>query len=567
MRREITVGEILKPDLLYCSPDTPIAEAAARMVEAQCGSILVAVEGRMIGIWTEQDALALEIADSGDYRMPISRLMSSPLKTIAVDATIGEAASRFREDGVRHLLVVAPSGEHRGIVSQSDVVINQGIEYFVSLRELDSVFRRRHEALPGTLSIRDAVRTMHENGLDAAIVCGADGYGILTQRDVVRLVASGRSCATVAELATYPLVSLPLNTSLYHARKVFTERRIRHVGVTDAAGELVGLVAFADILANIEHEYVRRLREALRESEATVAASARRLRLAAKAFESTFEGILVTSAEQIIESVNPAFTRITGYAAEDVLGKKPTILSSGRHDAAFYQAMFESIAQTDHWQGEICNRRKNGEIYVEWLTINAIRDDDGRVTNYVAVFTDFTSRKAAEENMRYLAQHDALTGLPNRSLLTQRLLRAIRHARRNRKKVAVIFLDLDRFKAVNDSFGHAAGDKMLKVVAQRLTDSVRAEDTVARLGGDEFILLLEDLAGSEPLPAIVRKLVEAITPPLAFDGQELRASVSIGVSIFPDDGDDPDDLIRKADLAMYAAKESGRNTVVFHAQP
>ncbi|MCK9386892.1 MAG: diguanylate cyclase [Sulfuritalea sp.] len=564
MYTELTVKEIVHADILGCAPATPLADAARRMVENHCSSILIEADGKAVGIWTEQDALALDITDGTLGRSPISEFMSAPVKTLLVDTAIGEAALRFREEGVRHFLVVDAAGGHRGIISQSDIVINQGIEYFISLREVKSVFNRRHLTVPGATPTRDAIREMRQGGFDAIVVTHAErGYGMFTERDVVRLVSSSTAPAAIGELASYPLITLPANASLFYARKHFLQKQIRHLGVTGDAGELLGLVTFADILANIEHEYVHHLREALRESKSALEISHRHLRLAAKAFDSTFEGIVVTNADNIIESVNPAFTRITGYSAQEVIGKTPAILASGRHDGAFYREMHETLANTGFWQGEICNRRRNGEIYVEWLTINAVADHSGKITNYVAVFSDFTSRKAVEDQIRFLAQHDALTRLPNRTLLRERLLRAILHARRNNRKLAVFFLDLDDFKQVNDSFGHPAGDHLLKVVAQRLADCVRAEDTVARLGGDEFVVVLEEIASAEGVPAIVSKLIDTLSQPMVFEGHEMRVSASIGISLYPDDGEEPDILVRNADKAMYQAKEKGGSNA-FH---
>lgn len=559
MQADITIREILQTGLLSCRQDTAVADAAAQMVKARCSSIMVEdAAGTVVGIWTERDALALDLTEPGLLQAPIEKYMSSPVKTLSVTTGIGEAALRFREERIRHFLVLDEAGKPCGVISQSDIVINQGIEYFIALREVDAVFNRRYQVVVGTLPMSEAVAQMRSGQLDAIIVQRSDGvYGILTERDVVRLISDRQLDVVVEAVASYPLITLPLKTSLYQARKVFVDNRIRHLGVTGAGGELLGLVTFSDILANIEHEYVHHLREALREAEANLAASHQTLRLAAKAFESTFEGILVTNADRVIESVNPAFTQITGYQAQEVIGKTPAMLASGRHDAAFYNEMYQALQETGHWQGEICNRRKNGEAYVEWLTINAVKDPAGKVTNYVAVFTDFTTRKQAEDEIRFLAEHDPLTRLPNRTLLRERLSRAMAHADRNGKKVAVIFLDLDDFKGVNDNFGHGAGDEMLRVVAERMVEAVRREDTVARLAGDEFVLVLEDLSGVEGIAAIVNKIVDAVARPVVHEGREIKVATSVGVSLYPDHGNDVDILVKHADEAMYAAKEKG----------
>ena len=562
---ETTLRDILHHPLLSCAAATPVAEAARRMVEARFSSILVEDGGRIVGIWTERDALAVDLSADGAGQAPISLSMSAPVKTIHVDTRIGEAALRFRRENIRHFLVVGDAGEPMGIVSQSDVVLNQGIEYYISLRDVASVFSRKLLVLPGTVPAAQAIREMRSGVFDAVVVEAGTGRGILTERDVLRLIGSGRTGGSVGELASFPLIAIPASASLYQARKQFGDHHIRHLGVVADDGELLGLISFADILTNIDGEYIRELEEALKERDAILAISSRRQRLAAKVFESAFEAMFVTGPDQVIESVNPAFTLITGYAAHEVVGKKPSVLASGRHDGGFYEAMHQSLALTGHWQGEIWNRRKNGEIYVEWITISVVKDEAGALTNYIAVFSDITQRKAAEERMRFLAQHDALTGLPNRVLLEDRLLRAIAHAQRNDKKLAVVFLDLVDFKKVNDSVGHHVGDQLLQIVAQKLSVCVRAEDTVARLGGDEFVVLLEGVGAAGDVACVVKKILDSLSRPAQLEGREIAVSSSIGISLYPDDGQEADDLIRHADEAMYQAKTRGGSTFCFYA--
>ena len=559
---EPVLRNIVQQQLLRCSPATPVAEAARRMVEARCSSILIEDEGRITGIWTEHDALALGAGDPGDYQRPIGAVMSAPVKSLSADTTLGAAALRFREENVRHFLVVDDGSRQLGIISQSDVVANQGMEYYISLREVRSVFSRRLLIIPGTLSAAAAIGEMRLGGFDAIVVEDSSGeYGILTERDVLRLIGNGQPDRAVAGIATFPLIRIPASASLYQARKQFVAHSIRHLGVSGADGELLGLITFADILANIELDYVRQLKETLHEREELLAQSNRKLRLAARAFDSTFEGILVTNAEQTIESVNPAFSMITGYRADEVIGRKPSILASGRHDADFYAAMHSALKLDGHWQGEVWNRRRTGELYVEWLTINVVKDDQGKVSNYVAVFSDITSRKAAEERMSFLAQHDALTGLPNRILLSDRLLRAMAHAQRNNRKLALIFLDLDDFKLVNDNIGHHAGDQVLQVVAQRLLGCVRLEDTVARLGGDEFVVVIEELSDEAHAREIAAKFLAALAQPFPVDGHDISVHVSIGISFYPDHGNSAEVLLRRADAAMYQAKAQGSDHV------
>lgn len=288
------------------------------------------------------------------------------------------------------------------------------------------------------------------------------------------------------------------------------------------------------------------------------------LMMFAKVFESTQEAILITNANNIVQRVNPAFTSITGYTEEEVLGKNPRFLQSGRHDAAFYQDLWLSIDTTGKWQGEIWNRRKNGEVYPEWLNISTIRDETGQITNHVAIFSDITSVKLAEKHLSYLAHHDALTGLPNRMLLQDRLSQALIKGHRNESLVAVLFIDLDKFKPINDTLGHRMGDLLLQAVAERLKGCVREEDTVARLGGDEFTIILEDLYSAEDAAKVAQKVITTVSHTFVIEGHKLNIGASIGISVFPLHGQDSESLLKNADQAMYKIKKSGRNDYRFY---
>ncbi len=290
------------------------------------------------------------------------------------------------------------------------------------------------------------------------------------------------------------------------------------------------------------------------------------LRIAATVFESQ-EGMMVTDANQIILRVNKAFTRITGYTAMDVLGKKPRMLKSGRHDQAFYEAIWANLHKTGIWEGEIWNRRKNGEIYPEYLAIAAVKNPNGVVTHFVGTLTDITLRKASEEEIERLAFYDPLTQLPNRRLLQERLKSALASSHRSGQKGALLFIDLDNFKALNDTLGHDMGDLLLQQVAARLNACVRENDTVARLGGDEFVIMLEDLTeltyGSlNQSETIGQKILAAVNLPFKLGTQEYLSTSSIGIALF-DGHEHSDELLKRADIAMYQAKNSGRNALRF----
>jgi diguanylate cyclase (GGDEF)-like protein/PAS domain S-box-containing protein len=287
------------------------------------------------------------------------------------------------------------------------------------------------------------------------------------------------------------------------------------------------------------------------------------LRLAASVFNASAEGILITDADMRILSVNPALTNITGHTAGDAIGKTPAIFKSGRHDQVFYRTMFDEIAATGSWQGEIWNRRKNGEIFPEWLTITAVKNAEGVLTHYIGSFFDVSERKDAEEHIQFMANHDALTRLPNRTLLDDRIRQAIVTSRRKESRTAILLLDLDRFKLINDTLGHDIGDRVLEAVARRLTGTLRETETVARLGGDEFIILVPDIESIERVSMLAQKILNVVAEPHRIGDHELHVTPSIGISIFPEDGADAPTLLRGADTAMYHAKGVGRNNFQF----
>jgi diguanylate cyclase (GGDEF)-like protein/PAS domain S-box-containing protein len=289
-----------------------------------------------------------------------------------------------------------------------------------------------------------------------------------------------------------------------------------------------------------------------------------RLELAATVFHNAHEGIFVTDSEERILDINPTFTEITGYSREDVIGRTPNLLSSGRHGPDFYAAMWGAIGSTGHWRGEVWNRRRDGTLYLERLTVSSVRDATGRVERYVGVFSDITRLREQAERLEQLAYQDALTKLPNRALLGDRMEQALAHARRSGSMLAVGYLDLDGFKPVNDRHGHAAGDRLLVEMAQRLKGTLRSGDTVARLGGDEFVVLMPGLHSREESEVLVDRILRAIAEPFeAAAGHVASLTASIGVRIVPPDDADPDTLLRQADQAMYAAKQEGRGRAHF----
>lgn len=283
------------------------------------------------------------------------------------------------------------------------------------------------------------------------------------------------------------------------------------------------------------------------------------INLTEKILQSTSEGVMITDSESRIVSVNPAFEIVTGYTKEEVIGKNPNLLQSGIHDSRFYSNMWKEIFEKGQWKGEIWNKRKNGDVFLEWITISAIKDEAGFITNFVAVFSDITDRKHAEDQLRYLAHYDSLTGVANRYSLNKRLEGLIYTAKKYNQLLAILFLDLDRFKQINDTLGHSYGDLLLKSVSQRLKGLLKNKDMIARLGGDEFVIVLPNLKHPKEAVRIAEMIIEALSRPFLLNMQEVYISTSIGISFYPLDGGDIEALLRNADKAMYEAKSAGRN--------
>ncbi|MCI5165896.1 MAG: diguanylate cyclase [Candidatus Electrothrix sp. GM3_4] len=281
------------------------------------------------------------------------------------------------------------------------------------------------------------------------------------------------------------------------------------------------------------------------------------LRLAHTVFETSSEGMLVTDAENCIIMVNPAFTAITGYQREQAIGRDPSFLKSERQDEAFYRQMWKILLRKNNWQGEIWNRRRNGEEYPQWLSIAVIRNRNKSIAHYVALFSDISDRKKAEEILRHQAMHDPLTRLPNRVMFDERLRGSLSRAKRLNSQVALLYLDLDNFKTINDSLGHLAGDRVLQMVADRLRDCLRLEDVVARIGGDEFSAILDDIDSIDDALATAERIIASLGAVECSVGGE-RIQTSIGIAIYPDHGTDTEDLLYHADHAMYTAKRMGK---------
>jgi len=295
---------------------------------------------------------------------------------------------------------------------------------------------------------------------------------------------------------------------------------------------------------------MRDLMECVKQSHAE-----QQLQLINQLFDDNQEGILITDKSNTIIMVNKVFTELTGYEPTDVIGLTPSLLASNRHDKLFYETMWQEINEKGGWKGEIWDKRKNGDVFPQWMTISTILDDDGQISNYMAIFSNISERKADEERLKYLASHDMLTGLPNRHTLYDLMSLSFANADRNKESVAILFVDLDKFKPINDNYGHHVGDVFLQSIAKKLLSTLRANDTVSRIGGDEFIIILTDATSRKNISATVHKIQMEIGKSMTIEGHKVSVGSSIGISFYPEHGRYAEKLIKHADEAMYKAKE------------
>ena len=447
-------------------------------------------------------------------------------------------------------------------VDVSARLIPESNEIVVSLRENPD----RHLYEQALRESEEKYRGLFENAGDLAYGTDLNGNFTAVSESLFKVTGYTRD-----ELINAPIGKILTTENLELARrmtaaKLTSEKQVTRyeLEITDKAGrqiplELVSTMTYRNGVPvgvqGIGRDISERKR---RETD---------LRIAATAFESQ-EPMMITDANGVIQRVNKAFTKCTGYTTEEAVGQTPRMFKSGRHDAVFYRAMWECIQSTGTWQGEIWDRRKNGEVYPIWLTISAVKGEDGVVTHYVGAHLDITERKAAEEKIQQLAFHDSLTRLPNRMLLLDRLQHALASNARSGRGGALLFIDLDNFKTLNDTLGHVMGDILLQQVAERLVSCVRDGDTVARFGGDEFVVMLEDLSdqifqAAEKTEEIGEKILASLNRPYQLAAHEFRSSASIGAAVFNAGRHDAEELLQQADIAMYQAKRAGRNALRF----
>lgn len=540
------VASLMGKSCLQAGPEASLHDLLEQMVATRASCIIVAERGEPLGIITERDVVKLY--NEQKQGVSVGSVMTSPVRTIRSDAALTQAAAQMQMLGLRHLVVVDEAGQLLGVLSEHDLVypLEWTSEDDGRLAAADTQERLRQlmNTIPDMVFFKDRLGR-YENcneafarctGLSIEEIIGKTDFDLVPAeraeffrtRDLEVITAGGSICNE--EWVTH-----------YDGRQVLMEAC--KSPMFDHSGQCIGVVGVVRDISD------RKLAE-------------KQLRLAASVFQYAHDGIYITDAEGVILETNRAFEEITGFHRNDVIGRKPDVLASGRHPPEFFAVMWDDLLRNGYWSGEIWNRRKDGELVAELLTISAVRNESGATTHYVGVFTDITALKLSQNQMERLAYYDALTQLPNRSLFTDRFRIALAQSERSGELLAVCYLDLDGFKPVNDKLGHAVGDLLLQEVARRIDRCVRSGDTASRIGGDEFALLIAGLHTPDESELAVARLLEALSEPYLLENHPVHITASLGYTLFPYDDGDADSLLRHADQAMYAAKQAGRNRYI-----
>ncbi|KZN43742.1 EAL domain-containing protein [Pseudoalteromonas luteoviolacea] len=561
--RQLKIKDVFSTNLLSCDYSTSLHDALCIMQKHSISSIFVKDNEEIVGIWTESDCVKLDIKNVRIMELPIGQVMTSPVHDILVDKTLSEATVKLHQLGIRHLLVKGVNFTPIGVVSLSDIVRNQGLDHYLHFRPIADHYDTSVKILDSEQCISEAIEVMRIEGATAVLVYHQqlNEYGIITQRDVAYAILRPQWQMPCWHLASYPMLSMTPDESLFDAYRKMTAKSIRHLVVRESKSQqVIGLLALKNVLTEIETAYCSELENVLAQRDIALRKSEKNLYLANRIIDASLDGIMITRSSGEIIQINPAFSALTGYQDYEVIGKKPSILSSGLHEKPYYDTMWAELRAKGVWQGEICNKKKSGEIYVEWLTIIEINEPYSDEVLYAAIFSDITERKNAEEKIARLAYFDELTGLPNRRLFYDRLAMALASAHRDNHKISIMFIDLDRFKEVNDTLGHSAGDKLLIQVSERIKSILKEGDTLARLGGDEFVVLLTEVRDVESVLSFADKLLLQFNKSFNLGEISVAATASLGASMYPEDGLDSESLLKHADVAMYRSKELGRNS-------
>ena len=565
---KLKIGQIISRKVVTVTAETPISDAVAIMVSSRI-SCLVVAEGEMpLGIFTERDVVKGASQGLAFDSRPIREIMTSPVVTIPGNLSLYEAYNLLLTNGIRHHVIVDRAGRVTGVLSQSDLIDHLGLEYFVEMRKIEQIMSTGVVTVAADLLVSEAIGRMAAGRISCIIVAAEDRpTGILTERDVARLIATDQDLSSlpVGAVMTSPVCTVASGSTVQNAAITMKQHGIRRVVVVGSSGAIAGLVTQSDIVKGLEGQYIESLKKVIRDKEDILRDTARELLDKSVYLDGILSSsmdlaIVATNVDYQIKYFNPVAEKVFCSMAEDVVGRSVAELPLlKRVVPTRLLKMRETVRRKGEYLFPLQIEQQGSTRYYDGR-VTGIMDRLGRLAGFVMMLRDVTEHKQYEEEIKHLAYHDALTGLPNRLLLSDRLAQTLVQAKRADSQAALMIVDLDNFKDINDTLGHSMGDLLLQAASRRLQELVRKSDTVSRMGGDEFVLLLPKVASRESATVIARKIVRAFVQPFDCAGTTLQITPSIGIAIFPDDGADEETLLKKADIALYRAKEEGRNT-------
>ncbi|MBT0654107.1 CBS domain-containing protein [Geomobilimonas luticola] len=561
------ISQIVSRDVITVPPDTPLVEAVTIMASSRISCLVVAARKRPLGIFTERDLVRVANRRVRIGSQPIGDLMTSPVVTIHGNLNVYEAYNLMLSNKIRHHVVVDHGGRLLGVMSQSDLINILGLEYFMEMRKVEQVMTRKVVTVSREVTLAHILERMAGPGISCVVVVDDNSpVGIVTERDMVRLVADGVALDTtpVGMVMNSPVMSVPIGTTVHKAATVMKQNRFRRILVLDPAGRIEGIITQSDIIKGLEGKYVESLKEIIREKEDIFQQTARDLLDKTIYLDNILSSsidmaIVATDSEFRIKYFNPVAEKVFNCSASHAIGRTAMELHEleGVAPNRLFKAQEIIRKKGKHLFPMEMNRNGHSRYYDG--SLSSILDKQKKLVGFVLMLRDVTEKREQEKTIHHLAYHDALTGLPNRVLLNDRLSQALTGSKRNGTRGALMILDLDRFKDINDTLGHGTGDMLLKAVSGRLQNILRKSDTVSRMGGDEFVLLLPAIASAASADVIAAKIVKAFRKPFVCDGHTLKVTASVGIADFPDDGEDEETLMKNADIALYRVKEQGRN--------
>ncbi len=561
-----TVSEIIARRVYGLTPARSVADALELMRRQTISCVVVLEDDRPVGIYTERDVIAgLARMDQELLACPLSQAMSFPVITITADTPAWEAYNLLIANRKRHLVIVDEQGRAVGVLTQSNLIAHLGYEYYVEVKRIARIMTRTVHTVPPDYPARKATEDMVHESLSCVVV-SENGVprGIVTERDVARALADRRDfdALRIDELMSTPVMTINHDSPVHEAALLMQRNGFRRLVVVDRDGALKGLITQTDIVRGLESKYIDILKNLIAEKNSRLESIGRDLSIKSSHLNHILRsalnvGIAALDTEGHITYFNPTAERIFGVGAGEVTGKKlDEVHALHDVDPGRIQRAIENVNTVG--SHEFTLELPRGEtVCVVKARVSAILDEYGKLLGHALMVNDITRQRKAEETIRFMAYHDMLTGLPNRSLFNDRLNHELLRARRSDRLLAIMMLDLDRFKEVNDTFGHSVGDDLLKDVAGRLAEALRASDTVARMGGDEFLFLAPDLHSVEEVTTVAGRILSCLDQPFLLAGTSVAIGGSLGIAMFPGDGDSLDTLTRCADRAMYEAKRRG----------